>query len=248
MRSRAAAALIGMLAIACVPQAIAQDEGRSILLQIDVEATVQADGSVADVQPDPALPASMQARVKRGVATWRYTPLRWQGHAVPVRIAQQIKVEATPHSEGATALRIVGVTSPAPAGADADRAAAPRWVPPRFPPDLAKAGVNAVLVYAVLFGEDGVPREIQRMYPTTQDSTSERLDKASRKALHQSVVPHAFRGVPIACRAKVPFTFFGSTRNPDLLHQPPEVDALFESYPDRCPEVRLETPVVGTML
>ncbi|MFN3310562.1 MAG: hypothetical protein ACK40R_02515 [Thermomonas sp.] len=247
MISRVGAALIGMLAMACTPQAVAKDENGSILLQIDVEATVQADGSVADVQTDPALPASIQARVKRGIETWRYAPLRWQGQAVPVRIAQQIKVAATPLSESRTALRIVEVTSPALAGADAGRAAAPRRVPPRFPPGLVKAGVDAILVYAVLFGENGVPQAIQLMYPATQDSTSERLDRASRKALHEWVVPHTFRGTPIACRAKVPITFV-TARNPDLLRQLPEVDALFEAYVDRCPAVRLETPVVGTML
>ncbi|MFN7184297.1 MAG: hypothetical protein ACK4MZ_08965 [Thermomonas haemolytica] len=45
----------------------------------------------------------------------------------------------------------------------------------------------------------------------------------------------------------MPVTFV-TTRSPETLRQLPEKDALFESYADRCPEMKLETPVVGTLL
>lgn len=247
MTSMTSTMLVGLLAMAGATQADASGGSGSLQLRFNFEATVQADGSVADVQPDPALPASIQARVKQAAATWRYAPIRWQGQAIQVRIVQQVKVEATPRPEGGTALRIVEVVKPARIAQTEDHPAVSRMPPPRFPSDLMQAGITATLVYAVLFGENGVPQAIELIYPTTQDSAIVRLDQASRKALHQWVVQHTFRGAPIACRAKVPVTFV-TTRSPETLRPPPEVDALFESYADRCPEVKLETPVVGTSL
>lgn len=112
MTSMTSTMLVGLLAMAGATQADASGGSGSLQLRFNFEATVQADGSVADVQPDPALPASIQARVKQAAATWRYAPIRWQGQAIQVRIVQQVKVEATPRPEGGTALRIVEVVKP----------------------------------------------------------------------------------------------------------------------------------------
>ena len=73
-------------------------------IQLDIKAIVQADGTVADIQPDASLPETVQAMIRRRVATWRYTPARWQGRAGTVPIAITIVAQALPTTEGGYAL------------------------------------------------------------------------------------------------------------------------------------------------
>lgn len=242
MASKTGAVLVGLLGMAATLQVAASGDASSTLQTFDFEATVQADGSVTDIQPDSALPESIQALVRKRVATWRYAPARWQGQAAPSKIAQRIKAEAVPLREGGAALRIVEVTEQ-----PRFEPGTLRMQPPRFPPGLARAGVNAALVYSVLFDERGIPKNVELVYPIVRNSTIVQLDEASREALRRWIVQKTFNGAPIACRVKVPLTFV-TTVDDASLRAPPEVDALFEAYADRCPQAELETRVVGTLL
>ena len=76
MTAKAAALLAGVMLMAGALQADARGGAKPAPLQFDFdfEATVQADGSVTDVRPDPALPEAIQTLVRQRVATWRYSP------------------------------------------------------------------------------------------------------------------------------------------------------------------------------
>lgn len=249
MTAKAAALLAGVMLMAGALQADARGGAKPAPLQFDFdfEATVQADGSVTDVRPDPALPETIQTMVRQRVATWRYSPTRWQGTAEASTVKQRIRAEAVPTREGGFALRIIEVTGQIRTAPANSRAAAMPMPPPRFPPELMRKNVNAVLVYDVLFGKDGIPHDVKLIYPSEPDSTIKRLDEASREAMRQWVAPKTFGGAPIACRVEVPI-IFATTLDATLLHAPPEVSAMFEAYADRCPVAKLETPVAGTFL
>lgn len=230
--------------------ALALPPGQAALpqqLQFDFKATVQADGSVVDIEPDAALPEPIRAMIRARVATWRYTPLRWQGNAVPSPVLQRIKAETVSLPNGGVALRVIEVTGQTKTLRSADRPAGVPMSPPRFPPELMRDSVNAVLVYSVLYDEAGKPQQVDLIYPAKSDRVSKRLDQAAREAIRQWVVPQTFGGEAIVCRARVPITFT-TTVDARSLRVPPEVDASFEKHADLCPATRLDTDVVGTFL
>ncbi|WP_330947658.1 hypothetical protein [Thermomonas sp. LB-4] len=217
------------------------------LVRFDFSATVQADGTLADIQPDAALAENLQAMVRRRVATWRYTPLQWQGKQVASPVSQSIKLEIVPVAESSFAFRILGVGKQEKPALIVRRTEKTPMSPPRFPPELMRSGVNAVLVYAVLYDAAGKPSEVELMYPAQVDRVYQRLDAASREAIAKWSVPHTFEGAPIACRDNVPITFQTDSLTSQL-QAPPEVAELFDRYTDMCPEAKLETPVAGTFL
>lgn len=245
---RSAVLLGGLVWAAGMAQA--RPSGQAALprqLQLDFKATVQADGSVVDVEPDAALPEPIRAMIRARVATWRYTPLRWQGNAVPSPVSQRIQAETVSMPNGGVALRVIEVAGQTKTFRAADRPAGVPMPPPRFPPELMRENVNAVLVYSVLYDEAGKPQQVDLVYPATSDRVTKRLDQAARDAMREWVAPQTFGGEAIVCRARVPITFT-TTVDGRSLRVPPEVDASFGKYTDLCPATKLETEVVGTFL
>lgn len=51
------------------------------MLSLDFKAAVQADGSLATVEPDAALAPPLQAMLRKQMAGWRYAVDTWQGKA-----------------------------------------------------------------------------------------------------------------------------------------------------------------------
>ena len=247
MRMMDAVVLGGLMLWAGLAQAATpQMAGTPQVARLHFSATVQADGTLADIRPDVALPEAFQAMIRRGVATWRYTPAQWQGKAAAAPVSQAITVEVTPVSGEGFAFRIVGVGAhPASAGAGQLRASAAK-APPRFPPELMRRGVNAILVYSVLYDEAGKPQQVDLVHPAVVDADHRRLDAATREAMAAWTAIHTFAGAPIACRSKVPVTF--QTGDADPLAVPAHVEAVFARYTDMCPVPVLETPVAGTFL
>jgi hypothetical protein len=103
------------------------------------------------------------------------------------------------------------------------------------------------LVYSVLFDEAGKPQQVDLLYPGVLNPDIKRLDAVTREVMRQWKVAYSFDGVPITCRAMVPITFQTDFQT-GALQAPAEVGAQFDSYPDKCPAVTLETQVVGSFL
>src|SRR6478672_97224 len=111
------------------------------VLPLDFKADVQADGSLANVEPDAALMPSLQALVRKQVAGWRYAPGTWQGKPVPKRISQRIVAEVVPAANGGFALRIKEVMLvPVVLDSTGARAASTR-LPPRYPAGALSQGI-----------------------------------------------------------------------------------------------------------
>lgn len=236
------AALLAGVAQAAKPEAPKQ----APMLQLDFKAMVQADGTVTDIQPDPALPAAVQALIRQRVATWRYSPMQWQGKSQPSPITQTIYVQAVPTEQGGVVLRIAEVSGPM-RNMGSGKPAAGIPVPLKFPAEVQRRGISAVVVYAVLYDEAGKPRQVDLLYPSELDRDYKRLDEAARDAIAQWVMPHTFDGAPISCRTYTTITFHTDGAG-ELPRVPPERMASFNGYVDRCPTTSLETPVAGTFL
>ena len=246
MKILCAALVGGLVGWAGMAQA-AKPAGKPQAVQFDFSATVQPDGTLADIQPDAALAENLQAMVRRRVATWRYKPAQWQDKPAAMPVSQSIKLEIVTVAETSFAFRILGVGAQQKPARIAPRSEKLPMPPPRFPPELMRSGVNAILVYAVLFDETGKPSQVDLVYPAKLDRVYQRLDVASRETMTKWSSPHTFEGAPIACRANVPITF--QTDYPaGVLQAPPEVAALFERYTDMCPQAKLETAVEGSFL
>ena len=234
-------ALWAGLAQAAQPQAVAKPQ----MARLHFTATVQADGTLADVQPDAALPEAFKSMIRRGVAKWRYTPAQWQGKSAAAPVSQVITVEVTTVANG-FAFRIVAVGAGAQSAGAAQLNESVAQAPPMFPPELMRRGVNAILVYSVHYDEAGKPQRVERVHPGTVDADHKQLDAATREAMANWSVTHTFDGAPITCRTKVPVTF--QTGDAEPMPVPAEIEALFARYTDMCPAPVLQTPVAGTFL
>ena len=234
--------------MAAKPQ-VAAKEASPRLLQFDFKATVQTDGTLTEIQPDESLPQTIQAMIRKRVATWRYKTAHWQGESQPTPIAQAITAVAVPTEQGGFALQIEKVTGQNPYGSASKDVFAPRQ-PPAYPTELRKRGVSAILVYAVLYDEAGKPIQVDLVYPSGLGRGTKHFDDSARKAISKWEVTHEFAGSPISCRANETITFeVGDAGGfPAPLRAPPEVAAMFDKYSDICPVTILETPVKGTVI
>ncbi len=235
--------------MAAKPQLVVAKPVMPKLLQFDFKAIVQPNGTVTDIQPDASLPETIQAMIRKRVATWRYRPSQWQGEANPAPIAQTINAVAEPSTQGGFALRIEEVTGQIRQGASAKDLLVSQ-PPPDYPIEPRRRGVSAILVYGVLYDEAGKPVQVDLVYPTGRDRDTRRFDEFARKAIAQWHVPHEFAGVPISCRANAPITFQVTDTDspPEPLRAQPEVSASFDKYTDTCPATKLETVVKDTIL
>ena len=244
----AGAAIAAGSSMAAKPQ-VAAKAASPRLLQLDFKATVQADGTLTDIQPDASLPQTIQAMIRKRVATWRYKTAHWQGKSQPTPIAQTITAVAVPTEQGGFALRIEEVTGQNPYGAASKELFASR-PPPEYPTYLRKRGVSAILAYGVLYDEAGKPVQVDLVYSSGRDRDTKHFDDSARKAISKWEHTHEFAGSPISCRANVTITFeVGDAGGfPAPLRAPPEVAAMFDKYSDMCPMTILETPVKDTAI
>lgn len=220
------------------------------VLKFDFKATVHADGSATDIEPDAALPEPIKAMIRKRVSTWRYKTPQWHGKAATATsIRQGIMAVPVTEAQGGYALRIEDVTGPEDLEWTRQRNDASVGSP-KYPAALKKRGVSAVLIYAVLFDEAGKPQQVDlvRSFPGNRQVDS--FDEAAREAIARWVWPRTFDGKPISCRAAVPIAF-GTI--PESAHTPSADDSTkvdaFAKYQDMCPlSLSLETKVKGTFL
>jgi TonB family protein len=240
---------IGLAAALCCTSAQAQ--APASLLHLDFKADVQADGSLANIEPDAALTPALQAMVRKQVAGWRYMPGTWQGKPVPKPVSQRIVAEVVPAAGGGFALRIKHVTS-VPRYLDTKRArAAAPMLPPRYPEGAQRQGIEATLVYAMRRDPQGAPIEVELVDAQVPGNWKKQFDEAGRDAIRLwRLEPVEVEGQAIDCRWLTPMTFrLGEGRSP-----PPTAPALdlrpyLSRFPDACPlSPVLETQVAGVFL
>ena len=244
--------LAGMLflASACAMPALAQSPGKApTLLSLDFKADVLADGRLANVQPDAALPPAMRSMLLKQVAGWRYAVGTWQGKPIPRPVSQRVVVEALPVASGGFALRIREVTG-IPVVLDGKRMPeGARMLPPRYPPDAQRQGIEATLIYAMRRDPQGVPIDVELVDAQVPEAWRKRFDAVAREAIRQwRLQPVEVDGQAIDCRLVTPITFRVSTGAPPKMPEP-DLRPHQSRYPDRCPPPPvLETKVAGVLL
>jgi TonB family protein len=231
-------------ALYCTPvQGQALEAAPARIIHLDFQAEVQADGSLANVEPDQSLAPALQAMLRRQVAGWRYSPGTWQGTPVPKRISQRIVAEAMPGAGGGFALRIKAVGN-IPVALGTKRS---RMVPPPYPREAQRQGIEATMIYAIRRDSQGEPIDVELVDAQVSSNWTKQFDAASRQAIRQwRLQPVEVGGQVIDCRLLTPLTFrLGSGA------MPPETDLrpYLPRFPDSCPLAPLlQTPVADVFL
>lgn len=206
-----------------------------------MQVVVAADGSVAEVVPDAALPEPIRAGLVKRVAQWRYQVPMWQGQPVSTARRQGLRLQAVPTTRGGYALRVMGEAFVP----DPDRRY--RFDPPVYPHWLQRKGVAAVLVYAIHFGLDGKVVDAALLYPPAPlDRASKAYDAASRAAIATwAWRPFRVDGTAVECDTAVPVTFMLDGDTPPVA---PDLKPYEAGMQQLCPLPRLETKIEGTLL
>ena len=229
----------------------AQAQAPASLLHLDFKADVQADGSLANVEPDAALTPAMQAMLRKQVAGWRYLPGTWQGKPVPKRVSQRIVVEVVPASGGGFALRIKQVTGVSIVLDLKEARAAATMFPPRYPEGAQRQGIEATLVYAMRRDPQGMPIEVELLDAQVPGNWKRQFDAAGRQAIRSwRLDPIEVEGQAIDCRLLTPMTFqVGEGKSPPPPPPAPDLRSYLPRFPDGCPlPPVLETQVAGVFL
>lgn len=243
------AALSLLLGMAMLPSLATQPATAPAVLNLDFKADVQADGSLANVEPDAALAPPLQAMLRKRVAGWRYALDTWQGKPVAKAVAQRIVVEVLPVTSGGFALRIRDVTG-IPVEIDASGGAAGmRMSAPRYPQGAQRQGVDADLLYAMRLDAEGAPVDVELVDARVPGPWVKQFDAMGREAIAQwRMRPMEVAGQRIDCRMLIPMQFRVSDG-------PPKKDAGIDSKPyrarhaDICPASPvLQTQVAGVLL
>lgn len=242
-------ALFLLLGTATVPSLATQPAAAATALNLDFKADVQADGSLANIAPDAALAAPLQAMLRKQVAGWRYAVDTWQGIPVLRPVAQRIIVEALPVASGGFALRIREVTG-VPMVFDASRKPEGMFLqPPRYPRDAQREGVDADLMYAMRVDAAGAAIEVELVDARVPEHWLKAFDAMGREAIGKWRLRRVeVEGRPIDCRILIPMQF----RVSEGLPKPaPGLDSkpYRARYTDICPASPvLQTQVAGLLL
>jgi hypothetical protein len=231
---------IGAMAPSAYAQQAAASPGSAQDILAGVQVAVAADGSVASVEPDAALPEPIRAGLAKRVSQWHYKVPVWQGQAVSTSKRQGLRLQAVPTTSGGYALRVLGETWVP----DSD----PRYVlqPPDYPTWLRRKDIGGWLAYAIRVGTDGRPADARRRYPDGPlDAVGTAFDEVARAAIALWLWhPFLVNGVPVACDVFVPMTFTVAGDAPPVEPDRKPLEAGLE----RCPETELETKIEGTLL
>ena len=242
-------ASMGLAAALCLTSARAQAPGS--VLHLDFKADVQADGSLANVVPDEALPPALQGMLRKQIAGWRYRPGTWQGKPVPGRVVQRVVAEVIPAASGGFALRIKDVTAVSILLDNKRARAASSMLPPRYPEGAQRQGVEATLIYAMHRDPQGAPIDIELLDAQVQGNWKKAFDVASRQAIRSwRLEPFEVEGQVIACRLLTPLTFqLGVGNSPPPPAPATDLRAYVPRFPDACPlPPVLDTHVAGVFL
>lgn len=243
MRGVVLYSLMAVPAIAQVPAPPAP------LLNLDFKAELQADGTLANIEPDATLTPALQAMLRKRVAEWRYQVATWHGAPVLSVMHVRIVAEPVPVKTGGYALRIKELTG-APRQLTPEEAAdQSRKGPPEYPLEARRRGITGTLVYAMRLDAQGKATEVELVSPRRPDHWFKMFDASGRAAIAGWVMPPVkINGQPVDCRFLVPLEFMlDNQRNPPAPKW--ELDTYRNTHADMCPPAAtLLNKVEGTLL
>lgn len=142
--------LSGALQAQSVSEARRQVQASMVLTgSLDIEP----DGTVsAHVIDDAAqVPDYVLAHLDRVVATWRFEPIKVDGVAVAARSAMSVRMNAVRDGDNL----LISMAGASFFDRNASNVSGRSVTPPRYPPDLLRAGVPADVFVAVMVDAEG---------------------------------------------------------------------------------------------
>jgi hypothetical protein len=211
-------------------------------LLASMEVIVAADGSVASVTPDAALPEPIRQMLVKRVSQWRYSVPMWQGKPVQLSTRLKLRLQPVPTTSGGMVLRVLGGSNELEI-ATADAAGI---IPPRYPHGAAIKKIGGTFTYVVRVQPDGSASNVRRVLPLepTHDYFRE-MDESAQAALRSSRFPSSVvDGSAIACDRMVPIVFMP----PDQPPVPQDATSAKDAIELRCPTATLETRIENLIL
>ncbi len=230
--------MAGLLAVSAVGHC---KEAPASDLQLVVSMQVLPDGSTGDIELDAGLPDWLQTAMRRQAATWRHTPVSFQGKPAAYEVRHRVGLAMENLPEGGVVFRIKKVEPVPPTG----------WGVPRYPREAFLAGVSARLVYTFRRGPDGYPTDVQRVEASLVPNSPQRLaekwtkmfEEPTRASFNFPLTRMWVDGQQVDCVFVHPVTF--QVERAPL----PEQVITRDSLPDACPEQpKLGTDPVGRVI
>lgn len=240
-----------LVVLLCGTPSLAQAaDPATVVLNLDFKAQVQADGSLADIEPDPALTPALQEMLRKQVASWRYRPGVWQGKPVPRPVSQRVVVEVIPASNTGYTLRITEVVAPAFDITQADAAQDKHMPPPMYPLRARRLEIEATLVYAMRRDAQGAPIEVELVGAHVPAAWRKKFDEVGLQAITSWRLPVVeVDGEAIDCRLLAPITFRLSHGNMPPPAAIVDLRPYLSRVADACPlSPALETDPSGRFL
>lgn len=142
-------------AAAARPEARASMERIEASMLVTGEIDIEADGSVSDYRPDQGsrLPPAVVQLLQTAVLDWQFEPVVIEGTPTRVQSRANILVQARKAEDGNY---LLGITR-ASFGSheDEDVPTAKRLPPPKYPTDLARAGIGGTVYLVLKLARDG---------------------------------------------------------------------------------------------
>jgi hypothetical protein len=215
-------ALVLALVAPAVPRAAdaAAEPIESVLvLAVEGDVFINADGSLADYRIDTPAPGNTAENVLRIARGWRFEPVLVEGKPQAVVARMRVALAATKQGEQFQ-VRVDNVTFPGLAAAARERARDegvrleknPR--PPRYPPGVQRAGIAGRVLLALRYDESGKVTDVaavQSMLFDRRESDEvtaraiELLEQAAVEAAHDWRIHKPVEGKPRIAMTAVEF-------------------------------------------
>ena len=194
-------ALVGLALPGPAPRAEAPP--RDVALWLSADIVIAADGALQSIAWRESRVVGKQAAewLDPIARKWRFEAGRVDGAAVETQTTLTVQLTAIAEPDGSVRLRVEDAYT---------GASSVTVVPPAFPPEALRDGVNAMLVARVRVAADG-PAEILEVQ-SGDDDVYPYLERQLAKAVRVAIAKWQFRaervaGHPVATEMRVPIIF-----------------------------------------
>ena len=122
------------------------------------QISVDASGTVVDhrIDKEETIPAGVLAFLRERIPHWRFRPMQEDGVPVGARNAMRVLLVATPIEGGGFEIRLQAASFEPLSPREGHALAAHKMLPPTYPREMARAGVEGTAFLLAKVGRDGV--------------------------------------------------------------------------------------------
>lgn len=188
--------LVGMVGAAYGQAGMASDVHNPSLVGTFVariDLAIDAEGGVEQVAASGEFPDAVKQIIEKRAASWRFSPMLWQGKPVSTRITRFLRLRLAPTTSGGYALQLLGW---------ADGYYVREYTPPPMLGNYEAVGKHVTYAYLATVSEEGKVGEVTSILP---DKHSGQQSKAySRRVAvwlpDWRIAPILADGKPVTCQ------------------------------------------------